>query len=109
MYWQLVASYPTVNSRDFYSVCFYRFWFGGWDLGSDLFNPYSANQRQSRLQQTTFINSFHCFSEKIRLNVSRQRIRMKNQALFSSIPSDSSARQRIRMKNQAIFSSKDKS
>ena len=35
---------------------------------------------------------FHCFSEKIRLNVS----------------SESSARQRIHMKNQALFSSKDK-
>ena len=36
---------------------------------------------------------FHCFSEKIRLDVS----------------SESSARQRIHMKNQALFSSKDKS
>ena len=36
---------------------------------------------------------FHCFSEKIRLDVS----------------SESSARQRINMKNQALFSSKDKS
>ena len=36
---------------------------------------------------------FHCFSEKIRLDVS----------------SDSSAGQRIHMKNQALFSSKDKS
>ena len=35
----------------------------------------------------------HCFSEKIRLDVS----------------SESSARQRILMKNQALFSSKDKS
>ena len=35
---------------------------------------------------------FHCFSEKIRLDVS----------------SDSSARQRIQMKNQALFSLKDK-
>ena len=34
---------------------------------------------------------FHCFSEKIRLDVS----------------SESSARQRIHMKNQALFSSKD--
>ena len=42
----------------------------------------------SQLQQTTFINIFHCFSEKIRLDVS----------------SESSARQRIHMKNQAIFS-----
>ena len=41
----------------------------------------------------TFINIFHCFSEKIRLDVS----------------SESSARQRIHMKNQALFSSKDKS
>ena len=36
---------------------------------------------------------FHCFSEKIRFDVS----------------SESSARQRIHMKNQALFSSKDKS
>ena len=36
---------------------------------------------------------FHCFSEKIRLDVS----------------SDSSARQRIHFKHQALFSSKDKS
>ena len=36
---------------------------------------------------------FHCFPEKIRLDVS----------------SESSARQRIHMKNQALFSSKDKS
>ena len=36
---------------------------------------------------------FHCFSEKIRLDVSVE----------------SSARQRIHMKNQALFSSKDKS
>ena len=35
----------------------------------------------------------HCFSEKIRLDVS----------------SESSARQRFHMKNQALFSSKDKS
>ena len=45
-------------------------------------------KRQSRLQQTTFIK----ISEKIRLDVS----------------SESSARQRIHMKNQALFSSKDK-
>ena len=51
-------------------------------------------KRQSRLQQTTLINIFfHCFSEKIRLDV----------------PSESSARQGIHMKNQALFSSKDKS
>ena len=35
---------------------------------------------------------FHCFSEKIRLDVS----------------SESSARQRFHLKNQALFSSKDK-
>ena len=44
-------------------------------------------KRQLRLQQTTFLNFFHCFSEKIRLDVSSessawQRIHMKNQALF---------------------------
>ena len=50
-------------------------------------------KRQSRLQQTTFINIFPCFSEKIRLDVS----------------SESSAGQRINMKNQALFSLKDKS
>ena len=47
-------------------------------------------KRQSRLQQTAFIN---IFSEKIRLDVS----------------SESSARQRIHMKYQALFSLKDKS
>ena len=41
----------------------------------------------------TFINFFYCFSEKIRLDVS----------------SEPSARQRIHMKNLALFSSKDKS
>ena len=50
-------------------------------------------KRQSRLQQTTFINIFHSFSEKIRLDVS----------------SESSAGQRIHMKNQVLFSSRDKS
>ena len=47
---------------------------------------------QSRLQQTTFMNRFSFFSEKIRLDVS----------------SESSARQRIHMNNQVLFSSKDK-
>ena len=50
-------------------------------------------KRQSRLQQTTFINIFHCFSEKTRFDVS----------------SESSARQKTQMKNQALFSTKDKS
>ena len=50
-------------------------------------------KRQSRLLQTTFINTFSLFFKKIRLNVS----------------SESSARQRIHMKNQVWFSSKDKS
>ena len=45
------------------------------------------------MQQTTFINIFSLFSEKIRLDVS----------------SESSARQRIHMKNRALFSLKDKS
>ena len=40
-----------------------------------------CRMRQSRLQQTTFINIFYCFSEKIRLDVSSES---KNQALFSS-------------------------
>ena len=44
-------------------------------------------------EQTTFVNIFHRFSEKIRLDVS----------------SESSARQRIHIKNQALLSSKDKS
>ena len=48
---------------------------------------------QSRLQQTTFINIFLLFSEKLGLDVS----------------SESSAKQSILMKNQALFSSKDKS
>ena len=39
------------------------------------------------------MNNFSCFSEKIRLDVS----------------SEFSARQRIHMKNEALFSSKDKS
>ena len=51
-------------------------------------------KRQSRLEQTTFINIFSLFfSEQIRLDVS----------------SESSARQRIHMKNQALFSLKDTS
>ena len=46
------------------------------------------------LQQATFINIFfHCFSEKIRLDVS----------------SKSSDRQRTHIKHQALFSLKDKS
>ena len=49
--------------------------------------------RPIRLQQTTFINIFSLFSEKIRLDVS----------------SESSARQKIHMKNPALFSSMDKS
>ena len=48
---------------------------------------------QSRLQQTTFINIFHCFSEKISLDAS----------------SGSSARQRIHLKHEVLFSSKDRS
>ena len=44
------------------------------------------------MQQTTFINIFHCFSEKIRLDVSSE-----------------SARQRIHRKHQASFSLKDNS
>ena len=39
------------------------------------------------------IHKFHCFSEKIKVDVA----------------SESSARQRIHMENQALFSSKDKS
>ena len=52
-----------------------------------------ALKRQSRLQQTTFINIFFIVFQRIRLDVS----------------SESSARQRIHLKYQALFSSKDKS
>ena len=52
------------------------------------FNPKSANHDCSRRHSIIF----HCFSEKIRLDVS----------------SESSARQRIHMKKQALFSSEDK-
>ena len=48
---------------------------------------------QSRLQQTTVLNIFHCFSDKIMLDTS----------------CEFSAWQRIHMKHQALFSSKDKS
>ena len=54
-----------------------------------VFNPESANQDCRRRHSLIF---FHCFSEKIRLDVS----------------SESSAGQRIHMKYQALFSSKDK-
>ena len=47
----------------------------------------------------TFINIFHCFSEKIRLDVSSE---------FSAMQRMNSSRQRIHMKNQALFTSKDK-
>ena len=57
----------------------------------DLFSS-KDKEFKCRLLQTTFINIFHCVSEKIRLNVS----------------SESSAKQRIHMKNQDLFSSKDK-
>ena len=55
-------------------------------------------KNRSRTNKTDDFSSpdiyfFHCFSEKIRLDVS----------------SESSAGQRIHMKNQALFSSKDKS
>ena len=52
-------------------------------------NLESANHDCSRRHSLIF---FHCFSEKVRLDVS----------------SESSARQRIYMKNQALFSSQDK-
>ena len=55
------------------------------------FNPLSANHDCSRRCSQIF---FHCFSEKIRLDVSSE---------------SSARRQRIHMKNQALFSSKDKS
>ena len=46
-------------------------------------------KHQSRLQQTTFINTFSLFFREKRLDISckssaRQRIHMKHQALFSS-------------------------
>ena len=56
---------------------------------------FSPIKRQSRLQQTTFINVFIVFSQKIRLGVSNE--------------SSARQRQRIHVKNQALFSSKDKS
>ena len=59
-----------------------------------ILNPYSAFK--SRLQQTTFINTFSLFFffvREIRLDVS----------------SESSARQRIHLKHQVLFSSKVKS
>ena len=61
------------------------------DVGfAPVFNPYGVNHDCSRRHSSIF---FHCFSQKIRLDVS----------------SESSARQRIHMKIQALFSSKDKS
>ena len=61
-------------------------------------------KRQSRLQQTTFINIFISFSEKITLDIlsessARQRIHMKNQDLFSSIDKS----KKIKMSSAAIF------
>ena len=55
----------------------------GYTFSGRSINPLN---RRPRVQQTTFINIFYCFSEKIRLDVSsesfaRQRIHMKNQAL----------------------------
>ena len=55
-----------------------------------MFNPLSANHECSRRHLKIL---FHCFSEKIRLDVS----------------SESSARPRIHIKHQALFSSKDES
>ena len=54
---------------------------------------FSPLKRQSRLQQTTFINIFSLFFRENKTDVS----------------SESSARQRIHTKNQALFPSKDKS
>ena len=55
---------------------------------------YQPLKRQSRLQLTMFLKIFfHCFPEKVRLDVS----------------SDSSSRQRNHLKQQALFFSKDKS
>ena len=64
-----------------------------WDPIRETNTNSCVKKLQSRLQQMTFINTFHCFSEKIRLDVS----------------SESSAGKRIHMKNQALFSSKHKS
>ena len=64
-----------------------------WDLMSQflrVFLPTLASvqkqplRRKSRLQQTTILNIFYCFSEEIRLEAARQKIHMKYQALFSS-------------------------
>ena len=48
---------------------------------------------------------FHCFSEKLRLDVSSEFSAWQ----ISDVLSESSARQRIHMKNQALFSSENKS
>ena len=61
--------------------------------------PKLTLKRQLRLQQTSFINMFSLVRQKIRLNVEKS----------SRGSSESSARQKIHMKNQALFSSKDKS
>ena len=66
-------------------------------LGDRLLVPF-ANRSDAwiltlKVPITTAADDIHCFSEKIRLDVS----------------SESSARQRIHRQNQALFSSKDKS
>ena len=48
----------------------------------------------------------HCFSEKMRLDVSSESSAEKSSLI--DVSSESSARQRIYMKNQALFSLKDK-
>ena len=65
----------------------------------DLLHHLNCNSRMAYKAPITMAEDdihkyfFHCFSEKIRLDVS----------------CESSARQRIHMKNQALFSSEDKS
>ena len=73
----LGSKYPFTKGNNFYDFDF----------------ALTLKNAKQKLQQRTFINIFHCFSEKIRHGVS----------------SESSARQRIHMKNQALISSKDKS
>ena len=55
--------------------------------------PYSRLLLTLKVPIMTAADNIHCFSEKIRLDVS----------------SESSARQRIHLKNQTLFSLKDKS
>ena len=65
----------------------------GMELEFKVKNRILTLQRQSRLQRTTFTNTFSLFAEKIRLDISYE----------------SSGRQTIQTKHQVIFSWKEKS